>query len=174
MKWTETPEYKNLCDEYRFTQEYRKKWESAPYPPTFVTADAVVFALGHVLLVKRKFNPGKGRYALPGGFVNVDESIENASIRELNEETSLNVGHNHLKGSIKMNHVFDHPLRDPRGRMITHAFMFELNVKNLPSIKAGDDAAQVEWFPLHRLEDAEESFFNDHAQIIKFFMYRMK
>ena len=115
MKWTETPVYQNLCDEYHFTQEYRKKWENAPYPPTFVTADAVVFALGHVLLVKRKLNPGKGRFALPGGFVNVDESIENASIRELNEETSLDVGHNQLRGSIKMNHVFDHPMRDPAG-----------------------------------------------------------
>jgi bifunctional NMN adenylyltransferase/nudix hydrolase len=174
LHWTKEDTYKTLCEEYSFIREYKKKWENAPYPPTFVTADAVVFALGHVLLVKRKLNPGKGRLALPGGFVNQNESIENACIRELGEETALDVGHNLLRGSIKMNHVFDHPLRDPRGRLITHAFMFELNVKTLPSILAGDDAADVFWYPLHKIEDSGELFFNDHAHIIRFFMNRMK
>lgn len=174
LRWVDDPQYPVLCDEYAFIKNYRKRWESAPFPPTFVTADAVVFALGNVLLIQRKLNPGKGRYALPGGFVNVDESIENACMRELHEETGLDIAHAALKGSIRMNNVFDHPMRDPRGRMITHAYMFELSTKTLPACKAGDDAAKVFWYPLHLIEDTEELFFNDHAQIIKFFMNRMK
>lgn len=173
-RWKADTLYRTLSDEYEFIRKYRERWAAAPYPPTFVTADAVVFALGHVLLVRRKMNPGQGRYAIPGGFVTVDETIEHACLRELHEETNLDVGQAQLKGSIKMSQVFDHPLRDPRGRMITHAFMFDLSVKTLPAVKAGDDAAEVMWFPLHELEDAEESFFSDHAQIIKFFVNRMK
>ncbi|MBN2352965.1 MAG: bifunctional nicotinamide-nucleotide adenylyltransferase/Nudix hydroxylase [Spirochaetales bacterium] len=173
-RWTAEPGYRSLVEEYEFIRAYRKQWEGAPYPPTFVTADAVVFALGCVLLVRRKTNPGKGRLALPGGFVNAAETIERACLRELREETSLDVGHAQLRGSIRMSQVFDHPLRDPRGRMITHAFMFELGVKALPAVKAGDDAAEAAWFPLYRLEEEEENFFSDHAQIIKYFVNRMQ
>jgi len=173
-RWTAEPGFKTLAEEYEFIRAYREKWEGSPYPPTFVTADAVVFALGCVLLVRRKVNPGKGRLALPGGFVNASETIERACLRELREETALDVGHARLRGSIRMSQVFDHPLRDPRGRMITHAFMFELNVKTLPAVKAGDDAAATAWFPLYRLEEEEENFFSDHAQIVKYFVNRMQ
>jgi bifunctional NMN adenylyltransferase/nudix hydrolase len=171
--WEQSKTFKRLQEEYVFIQNYRKKWENAPFPPVFVTADAVVFAIGHVLLVKRKFNPGKGMYALPGGFVNQNESIERACTRELKEETSIDIGFKELHGSLKMRHVFDHPLRDPRGRVITHAFMYELNVRELPLVKASDDAEEVVWFPLFRIEENESSFFNDHAQIIKYFINRM-
>jgi bifunctional NMN adenylyltransferase/nudix hydrolase len=173
-RWTGEAGFKDLADEYEFIRRYRQKWEGAPYPPTFVTADAVVFALGRVLLVRRKLNPGKGRWALPGGFVNPDETIEHACLRELHEETALDVGQAQLRGSIRASQVFDHPRRDPRGRMITHAFMFELGAKTLPAVKAGDDAAEVAWLPLYRLEEEEENFFSDHAQIVKYFVNRMK
>lgn len=173
-KWSSTSEFQQLSDEYRFIKEYRKRWESAPYPPVFVTADAVVVTLGHVLLIRRKLNPGKGRWALPGGFVSNQEHIETACLRELREETGIDLAFPQLKSAIKMNQVFDHPLRDPRGRIITHAFMFELNVKTLPSLSAGDDADEAFWFPLCELEEKEELFFNDHAQIIKYFVNRMR
>lgn len=173
VEWARSNHFARLRDEYQFIQNYRKKWEGAPVAPTFVTADAVVLALGHVLLIRRKVNPGKGCYALPGGFVKTCEGIETACLRELKEETAIEVGSKELRGSIKMSHVFDHPLRDPRGRVITHAFMFELTVKDLPTIKAGNGADQVLWLPLFRLEESESRFFNDHAQIIKFFVNRM-
>lgn len=173
-EWMKTETFKALLEEYQFIRQYRKKWEGAPYPPTFVTADAVVMALGHILLIRRKLNPGKGKLALPGGFVNADESIEKACLRELREETSLEIGYKELKGSIKMSQVFDHPLRDPRGRVITHAYMFELNVKELPGIKGGDDASEAFWYPLYKMEEQENQFFNDHAQIIKYFINRMR
>jgi len=170
--WTRTEHFDKIQDEYLFIKNYKKKWEAAPYPPIFVTADAVVMALGHVLLIRRGHNPGKGKLALPGGFVNQNEQIERACLRELKEETNLDIGHKELKGSIKHTHIFDHPMRDPRGRVITHAFMFDLVVKELPKIKAGDDAASdsAVWFPLYQIEEKENEFFNDHAQIIKFFV----
>jgi bifunctional NMN adenylyltransferase/nudix hydrolase len=170
VKWTRGEVFLKLQEDYQFIQNYRKKWECAPYPPMFVTADAVVIGLGHVLLVKRKMNPGKGRYALPGGFVKQNESIENSCLRELKEETNIDLGYKELHGSIKLTHVFDHPLRDPRGRIITHAFMFELSIKELPKISAGDEALEALWFPLYKIERNESLFFNDHAQIIKFFI----
>ncbi len=71
-----------------------------------------------------------------------------------------------------MTHVFDHPLRDPRGRVISHAFMFELNVKELPKVSTGNESDETLWFPLYKIEPNESSFFNDHAQIIKFFINR--
>jgi len=173
QKWMKSDHYKGLLEEYLYIRNYRKKWENSPYPPTFVTADPVVFALGHVLLIKRKINPGKSKYALPGGFVKQTETIEHASLRLLREITCLQLGYKELRGSIKMSHVFDHPTRDARGRVISHAIMFELHIKELPEIKAGDDASEVLWCPLYKLSDFESQFFNDHAQIIKFFVNRM-
>lgn len=172
--WSRGGECAELREEHAFIKEYRKKWEGSPYPPTFVTADAVVFALGQVLLVRRKRNPGKGRLALPGGFVDQEESVEKAALRELREETGIEVGQGQLRSSIRMREVFDHPRRDPRGRMITHAFMLELQAKELPALRAGDDAASALWLPLSRLESMEGEFFADHAQIVKFFMNRMR
>ncbi len=69
-KWTDTETYCKLQEEYIFIQNYRKKWECAPYPPTFVTTDAVVIGLGHVLLVKRKRNPGKVDWHFLAGLLN--------------------------------------------------------------------------------------------------------
>jgi bifunctional NMN adenylyltransferase/nudix hydrolase len=169
-----TPKFLALQEEYKFIIDYRKKWDNAPFPPTFVTADAVVITLGHILLVRRKRNPGKGRLALPGGFIKVNETIKDSCVRELREETRLDIGYKELNGSLKMEHVFDHPLRDARGRVITHAFMFELNTKTLPKVQGDDDAAEALWFPLYQIEENEDQFFNDHAQIIKFFVNRMR
>lgn len=169
-KWTKGEAFLKLQEEFEFIRSYQKKWELAPFPPILVTADAVVIGLGHVLLVKRKINPGKGRFSLPGGFIKQSESIEKACLRELKEQTKINIGNKEMHGSIKMTHVFDHPLRDPRGRVISHAFMFELNVKELPAIAAGADAEETVWFPLYKIEQFEGSFLNDHAQIIKFFI----
>jgi bifunctional NMN adenylyltransferase/nudix hydrolase len=173
-RWNGSAGFSELAAEHEFVKNYRRRWEGSPYPPTFVTADAVVFALGRVLVVRRGRNPGKGRLAFPGGFVNVDEGIEAACLRELREETGIDVAQPVLRSSIKAREVFDHPLRDPRGRLITHAYMFELGLKELPAVQGGDDASQAFWLPLHRLEDEEANFFSDHAQILRFFMNRLR
>ena len=152
-------------------------WDVAPFPPTFVTTDAVVVALGHVLVIKRGRNPGKGLYALPGGFLEQDERIVDGCLRELKEETHFDLPKAKLESMIKDQHVFDHPLRDPRGRTITHAFLFDLkDAKALEfyNVQADDDASEVLWMPINEIQAREDEFFNDHAQMIRFFLNRMR
>ena len=81
MAFRTRPQFQQLRKEFAFIRDYRKGWEAAPYAPTFVTVDAVVVHSGHVLLVRRKAEPGKGLLALPGGFLNQDETIQDAAIR---------------------------------------------------------------------------------------------
>lgn len=162
----------DLYAEYEHLQAYKAKWASAPFPPTFVTADTVVIQSGHVLLVKRKFNPGKGLYALPGGFIKQGERIEAAAIRELKEETGIKVPSAVLTSSIEDSKVFDHPGRSLRGRTITHAFCIKLNPGELPEVKGSDDAEQAVWLPLMDVARQEERFFEDHAHIINHFISR--
>src|SRR5690606_29370871 len=119
-------------DEYHFVRRYKKPWENVPHPVTFVTVDAVVECMGHVLVVKRKAQPGKGQIGLPGGFINPSERIEDACIRELKEETKIKVPPAKLYNSIARFDVFDHPQRSLRGRTITHAYYIELDEPELP------------------------------------------
>jgi len=166
--------FTNLIAEYEFVKKYRESWKVAPYPPTFVTSDAVCIKSGHVLVVKRGMNPGKGLYALPGGFVNQDEVVEDASIRELREETGKWMSENDLRDSITDKKVFDHPKRDPRGRCITHAFMFKLNDRGpLPLVKGMDDACEALWMTFSDVIAEEENFYADHCSIINYFITRL-
>ena len=74
--------YAQLRDEFDYIRDYQTGWKNAPYAPTFVTVDAVVVQSGHVLLVERGARPGKGQMALPGGFINQNESLRSACLRE--------------------------------------------------------------------------------------------
>ncbi len=166
-EWTKTSTtYASLCKEYKFQRDYRKSWEAAPFPPTFVTADAIVVCSGHVLVIERKINPGKGLFAIPGGFVRQNEFLENASVRELREETGLKLH----TGYITDSHVFDYPTRSERGRTITHGFYFKLPDGALPTVKGGDDAKRAFWMPIFDAMKNEEKFFEDHLHIINYFV----
>lgn len=167
-----SPAYAQLVAEYRFIDSYRAAWASAPYPPTFVTTDAVVVHSGHVLLVHRRAEPGKGLWALPGGFVRQDETVREACLRELREETRLKVPLPVLRGSIKGAHVFDHPDRSLRGRTITHAFHFEFPAGELPPVRGGDDAARARWFPVSEALEMGPQLFEDHLHVLEFFLGR--
>ncbi len=167
-----SPAYTQLVAEHRFIENYRAGWAKAPYPPTFVTADAVVVHSGHVLLVRRRSEPGKGLWALPGGFIQANESILDACIRELREETRLKLPIPVLRGSIRGQRVFDHPERSLRGRTITHAFHFEFASGDLPAVKGGDDADKARWFPLADALDMSSQLFEDHLHILEFFVGR--
>jgi bifunctional NMN adenylyltransferase/nudix hydrolase len=157
--------YLKLVDEWDFVKRYKKQWEASPYPPTFVTADAVVVQSGHVLLVERGAAPGEGLLALPGGFVNQFEEIDDAVFRELREETRISVPEPILRGSVTIKRVFDGPWRSERGRTITHAYLIKLNDMNpLPKIKGGDDAKKAMWVPFSELR--RSNMFEDHAEII--------
>lgn len=157
----------NLIEEHEFINEYKRAWAAAPYAPTFWTADAVVIQQGHVLMVQRGAMPGKGLWALPGGFVNQNEFTRDAAIRELREETKLKVPEPVLRGSIVAEKVFDAPNRSLRGRTITMAFLIHLkNIEQgLPKVKGSDDAAYAQWVPLADLK--EETTFEDHYHIIQ-------
>lgn len=171
-KFKATEEYKTLVAEYNFIKEYKKSWEAAPYAPTFVTVDAVVFQSGHVLLVKRGAEPGKGLWALPGGFVNQEERLEDAAIRELREETKLKVPEPVLRGSIFAREVFDSPDRSLRGRTITHAYGIKLNpIDKLPVVKGSDDAVKAKWVSLCDLK--REEMFEDHMSIVEWFKNKL-
>ncbi len=170
IKWMETPEYLRLKEEYLYLLDYKKKWSVAPYPVTFVTADAVLTMAGHVLVVKRGGNPGKGQYALPGGFVNQGEAIFDSCLRELKEETKIKVSD--MPKYLKDSKVFDHPQRSLRGRTITHAYHFELPFASFPEVKGADDAEEAFWMPISEVYSSEMAFFEDHRDIILYFLGR--
>ena len=165
--FTLTPEFEQLVREYHFIEAYKKAWEAAPYTPTFVTVDAVVIQSGHILLVRRRAEPGKGLWAIVGGFVDPKEKIEDAAIRELREETKIKVPSPVLRGNIKAREVYDHPGRSLRGRTITHAFLIELPAGPLPKVKGSDDAEKARWVPLSTLNNMEDQMFEDHYGIIQ-------
>jgi bifunctional NMN adenylyltransferase/nudix hydrolase len=168
LKNKESQEWaKNLKEEYRLVEDYKKEWAFAPYPPVFVAGDALVICKEHILLIQRGAFPGKGLYAMAGGFLDSGESIRHCAIRELIEETGIELSYKELDKSIKDHRIFDDPHREPRGRMISHTFLFDLQELELPKLKAADDASAAFWFPLKDLEKIRSQFGGDHYRIIK-------
>ena len=170
LDFAHTDEYRQIIKEREFVANYKKQYASLPYPPIFSTADSVVIQSGHILLIKRRAEPGKGLWALPGGYVNAntDKSVEDAAIRELREETLIKVPAPVLRGSIRRSKVFDAIDRSPRGRIITHAFHIELPDGELPKVKGNDDAEKARWVPI--AEVRSEECFEDHYEIIQHFL----
>ena len=156
-----------LVEEWRVIEGYRAGWAGTPFAPVFVTVDAVVVQAGHVLLIRRKFAPGRGRLALPGGYVEPHECLEDAVVRELAEETRVALPASELKRLIGARRVYDDPYRSDRGRAITHAFLIEIPDRDagLTAIEAGDDAEQAFWTPVDDLDP--ESMFEDHWDIVQ-------
>ncbi len=138
------------------------------WPRPMVTVDAVVFAFfggrAKLLLVNRANEPFKGKWALPGGFIEIDEELEDAVARELAEETGL------TGVPLEQMHTFGRCGRDPRGRMITIAFV-GIAGAGKTKIKAGDDAAKARWFDIEKLP-RDMAF--DHDEVTKFAIARLK
>lgn len=168
--YKETEHYDQILKERFFIEDYKRQYAGFPYPPTFVTTDAVVVQSGHVLMVKRRSEPGKGLLALPGGFLNADtdKSMVDCCIRELKEETRIKVPTPVLIGSIKDTKVFDAINRSARGRTITHAFHIELPDGELSKVKGSDDAEKAMWVPIGKLDSVD--CFEDHFDIINYFV----
>lgn len=128
------------------------------YPRASVTADSVLFAerdgLTFVLLIQRGNEPYKGYWAFPGGFLNMNETVNRCAERELEEETGIVLSGMQLVG------IYSDVERDPRGRVITAAYAA---ITTMPEAKAADDAADAQWWPLNELP----KLAFDHEIILK-------
>lgn len=139
---------------------------SYKYPRPALTADCIVFARKEldfrVLLVQRANEPYKGKWAFPGGFMNMDETTEEAARRELKEETGL------IVDDICQIGTFDRVDRDPRGMVITVAYFVVID--GIREVKGGDDAAVARWFSIQNLP--ELAF--DHQEIMEVAMRKLR
>lgn len=159
-------EFQFLLKENEEIQKYNRPYKHLPYPPIFQTVDAVVIQSGHVLLVQRGGVIGKGKLALPGGFLNADETLLDAVVRELKEETRLNVPTPVLKGSISKIRTFDDPYRSQLARLLTTAYLIELRSQpRLHRVQGADDAEKAFWVPLADLR--RDNMHDDHFHIIQ-------
>ena len=139
--------------------EYEKKYGKGPH----LTVDSVVFCKGRILLIRR----GDNTWALPGGFVDPGETLLAASLRELQEETSLNL--EEYNYTILGGFTADEPDRDPRSHIITFVHVFTLlDEPALPKIEAGSDAKDAVWVDAQLLTSIidNSSFYSDHQQLI--------
>ncbi|MBR5655993.1 MAG: NUDIX hydrolase [Prevotella sp.] len=131
------------------------------YPRPSVTTDCLVFGQDgsrlKILLIKRGFEPFKGRWAFPGGFLEMGESAEEGVLRELEEETGLS------GLSVKQLHTFSAPGRDPRGWTISIAFWTVVQLSDVEDVKGSDDAVEAEWFDV----DNVPALAFDHDEMLK-------
>ena len=138
------------------------------WPRPMVSVDAAVFGFfrgkAKLLLIRRKNEPFKGQWALPGGFVGINEELEAAAARELAEETGL------VGVRLEQIHVAGKVGRDPRGRVITIVFMGVVS-KPQQRLKAGDDAAEAQWFDIEKLPD---NLAFDHDEVVRFAIEKLK
>jgi len=137
------------------------------YPRPAVTVDAAIFRYNgddlEVLLIERGNYPFEGMWALPGGFLDMDETLEEAIVRELEEETGL------LNVNLKQLFAFSTLGRDPRGRTITITFYGTVDMNN-SKVKAGDDARNAKWFPTKKL--SKLAF--DHQEMIEMALEKIR
>ena len=141
---------------------------SYEYPRPAVTVDCVIFGLDEsqllkVLLIQRAHAPFEGHWALPGGFVDMDEDLETAALRELEEETGVR------DVFIEQLYTFGAPKRDPRGRVISVAYYALVNLSKHP-VQAASDARKVEWFAIDQLPPL--AF--DHQQVLSIAIQRLR
>lgn len=158
-------------------KEFLKDYDASKYDRPSVTTDVLIFTTDikgklELLLIKRKHSPYQGCWAIPGGFVNMDESLEEGARRELKEETSVEGVH------MEQLYTFGDVGRDPRTRVISVAYM-ALVPKNMITVEAGDDAADAKWYGVSlqdgKLEFSEDiSLAFDHEKIITLALERLK
>jgi 8-oxo-dGTP diphosphatase len=142
-------------------------YDPSKYERPSVTVDVVIFTLLkgtlHALLVKRKQWPFAGMWALPGGFVRIDESLEEAARRELREESGVDQVY------LEQLYTFGDPGRDPRTRVITVAY-YALVSADRQHLRADSDASEVGWFPA----DNPPPLAFDHRQILDYAVVRLR
>ncbi len=138
------------------------------YQRLMLSVDCIIFGLDEssrlkVLLIHRGHEPFAGYWALPGGFVEFDEPLEQAALRELEEETGVR------DVFIEQLYTFGEPDRDPRGRVVSVAYFALVNLSRHP-VQAASDAKNVQWFEVDQLP----SLAFDHGQILKVAINRLR
>jgi bifunctional NMN adenylyltransferase/nudix hydrolase len=168
--WIREERFATVRDDWRQIAKERRQWAVAPYPVVLSTVDALVRARDRVLLIRRGRSPGKGLWAVPGGFLEPAEGVLHAALRELEEETRLPLSRQQKKQALRGMKVFDHPHRSQRGRIITHAFYFDLGDVAPPAVEGADDASDAKWVPIAQLAKMEEQFHDDHFHVLESFL----
>ncbi|MDP5240460.1 bifunctional nicotinamide-nucleotide adenylyltransferase/Nudix hydroxylase [Uliginosibacterium sp. 31-16] len=164
--WALLPHFARLREEHLAVEESKRVWGEGP----FITVDALVRASDQILLIRRGRAPGKGQWALPGGFLDGRERVLQGAIRELREETGFALLDATLEEALVGTAVFDHPDRSSRGRTITHAHFFDLKNARPPQVAGADDAAEARWVPVAELAAMEGELFEDHFNILNHFL----
>jgi bifunctional NMN adenylyltransferase/nudix hydrolase len=168
--WIREERFATVRDDWRQIAKEHRQWSVAPYPVVLSTVDALVRARDRVLLIQRGRSPGKGLWAIPGGFLEPTEGVLHAALRELEEETRLPLTKQQKKQALRASAIFDHPHRSQRGRIITHGFYFDLGDVAPPSVEGADDAADAKWVPISQLPKLEDQFHDDHFHILNTFL----
>jgi len=176
--------YQYLTEARRVQKGRQKGVTDIKHPRIDVAVDNMVVQSGHILLVKRKSHPGKGLWALPGGYLEPTEWTIDGSYRELNEETAIKVPPKVIRNSIKADHWYEHPDRSEINRIITHCFAYELpdfkvnGQATLPKVSsAGDPDSGTEksqWFPIADVLEMSDVMFDDHHAIVEDMLVHMR
>lgn len=174
-KWFESANTRfNLRPEvvadWDYFEREKEIFANYPFPATlnFNCADAILECCGHVLLIRRGAAPGKGNWALPGGFKNNNETFEDCAIRELIEETNVRVPEKVLRGSIVSSKLFDSHSRGsgiPRNTLAVHIKISANADGSLPRANGMDDAVDARWFVISEVMNSMP-MHDDHADII--------
>ena len=155
----------NELEELQTEEEFLQAYDLRRYTPVGVTTDLAIFTIIDdqlsLLLIERVGHPHKGKWALPGGFVNGSESLEEAAQRELREET----GGSLEGGFLEQLETYGRPGRDPRGYIVSTAYV--ALIPQLPSPEAGDDAAKARYFPVSEVLSGAVELAFDHREIIE-------
>ena len=140
----------------RTEEEFLRAYDDSRYPHPSLTADNLIFSFGketELLLIRRKGHPYLGFWALPGGFAEPGESVEETARRELREETGLSGLRAESAG------FFSAPGRDPRGWVVSQSFLADVGERK-SEVKAGDDAGDARWFTLSLTREGETLFYS--------------
>ncbi len=138
------------------------------FPRPALSVDIVIFSVWNeslqILLIQRGSSPFKDHWAIPGGFVKIDESLEDAVCRELKEETNLEAAY------LEQLYTYGHPERDPRGRVVTVAYFALVPPRAVNNVQGGSDAIKADWFPIENIP----AVAFDHQEIIQYALRRLR
>lgn len=160
------PEYDRLVDEWERIRASKDKWVGSPYEPTFTTVDALVCMQDKVLLIRRAGDVGEGLLAIPGGYLEPQETLLQSAVRELKEETNFGLYEPTLVDSLESVRVFDHPARSLRGRFVTHLHTFNLKDRAPVPVRGNGKEGEVMWVAKDQLCALEGECFEDHFHML--------